>query len=164
VGLRTPLQTAEKLKLEHGVALPSLAAAGAMVEIAQIAGKESRKVPVQELSLIIEPRLTEIFYLAAQELAKIGYRGPLPAGVVLTGGVSLLRGATELAEQIFNSPVRIAQPSYVGVKSPIYSTGVGIIHYVQRNHLTSSRERRRKGPALPGFISRIRSWFMEAFD
>lgn len=164
VGLRTPLQTAEKLKLEHGVALPSLAAAGATVEISQIAGKESRKVSVQELSLIIEPRLTEILYLAAQELAKIGYREPLPAGVVLTGGVSLLRGAPELAEQIFNSPVRMAQPGYVGVKSPIYSTGVGIIHYVQRNHLASGRVGRRKGPALPGIISRIRSWFMETFD
>jgi cell division protein FtsA len=164
VGLRTPLQTAEKLKLEHGVALPSLAAGGAMVEIAPIAGKEARKVPVQELAQIIEPRLTEILYLAAQELEKMGYRDPLPAGVVLTGGVSLLRGAVDLAEQIFRSPVRMAQPGYVGVKSPIYSTGVGIIHYVQRNHLASVRERRRKSPALPGLIHRIRSWFMETFD
>lgn len=164
VGLRTPLQTAEKIKLEHGVALPSLVTGSAVVEMTPIAGKESRKVPVEELVQIIEPRLTEILCLAAQELGKMGYRNPLPAGVVLTGGVSLLRGTIELAEQIFSSPVRMAQPGYVGVKSPVYSTGVGIIHYVQRNHLVSGRERRRKGPALSGIMQRIRSWFTETFD
>ena len=164
VGLRTPLQTAEKLKLEHGVALPSLLSAGAMLELPQITGKESRRVAAQELAMIIEPRLTEILHLAAQELGKMGYRAPLPAGVVLTGGVSLLRGTVELAEEIFAAPVRVAQPGYVGVKSPIYSTGVGIIHYVQRTQLAGSRERWGKGSARPGILSRIRAWFMEMFD
>jgi cell division protein FtsA len=164
VGLRTPIQVAEKLKVEHGVALYSLSDKEGSIELQQISGKESRKIQVQELASIIEPRVVEILHLAAQEVEKMGYRDPLPAGVVLTGGVSLLQGVTELAEQVFDSSARVAQPGYVGVKSPIYSTGVGIIHYVKRTHMASSRDYRGRRQVLPGIFNRVRTWLIEMFD
>lgn len=164
VGLRTPIQTAEKLKLQHGVALLSLATNEATVELAQISGKEARKVSVAELAMIIEPRLVEILHLASRELEKMGVNEPLPAGVVLTGGVSLLRGIVELSEQVFDSSVRLSQPGYVGVKSPIYSTGVGIIHYIQKAHPYGYRDSRGSRQMLPGLFNKIKSWFMEMFD
>lgn len=164
VGLRTTIQTAEKLKLAHGVAMPGLAPEGTSIELPQITGKDSRKVAVRELAMIIEPRIVEILHLAAQELDKMGIREPLPAGVVLTGGVSLTRGIVELTEQIFQSSARVAQPGYVGVKSPIYSTAVGIIHYAQQNHMISARDYRGGRHALPGIFSKVRSWFVEMFD
>jgi len=164
VGLRTTIQMAEKLKLEHGVALASLVPENVTAELPQLSGKDVRKVAIRELGMIIEPRLVEIMHLAAKELDKMGYREPLPAGVVLTGGVSLTRGIAELSEEVFRAPVRVAQPGYVGVKSPIYSTAVGIIHYVQHAHMFVGREHRGGRKALPGFLQRIKAWFVEMFD
>ncbi|MDW7652432.1 MAG: cell division protein FtsA [Bacillota bacterium] len=164
VGLRTTLQAAEKLKLEHGAALPALVPQNAEVELSQLAGKEARKIPVRELASIIEPRIVEILHIAAQELENMGFREPLPAGIVLTGGVSLTRGMVELTEQIFDSSARVAQPGYVGVKSPIYSTAVGIIHYVQHAHMFNVREYRGGRMALPGIFNKVKTWFIEMFD
>jgi cell division protein FtsA len=164
VGLRTTIQTAEKLKLEHGVALPGMAPENAMVELPQLTGKEPRKIPVSDLAMIIEPRLVEILHLAAQELQKMGFREALPAGVVVTGGVSLTRGIVDIAEHIFQASVRVAQPGYVGVKSPIYSTAVGTIHYVQHAHMFTVREHRGGRNALPGIFNKVKTWLVEMFD
>ncbi|MCW3491230.1 cell division protein FtsA [Dethiobacter alkaliphilus] len=164
VGLRTSIETAEKLKREHGVALPSMAVEGDSINLPPLAGKEPQTIKAQELAMIIEPRLVEMLQLAAQELNKMGFREPLPAGVVLTGGVSMMPGLVDLAEQIFDSSVRIAQPAYVGVKSPIYSTAVGIIHYVQHAHMFTPKEYRGGRVALPGIFNKVKSWFVEMFD
>lgn len=164
VGLRTSIQNAEKIKLEHGVAIPSMATDGATIELPQLSGKDPQTIQAKDLAMIIEPRLVEMLQLAAEELNKMGLREPLPAGVVLTGGVSLTPGLVDLAEQIFDSSVRLAQPSYVGVKSPIYSTAVGIIHYVQHAHMFSERDYRGGHNALPGIFNKVKSWFVEMFD
>ena len=164
VGLRTTLQHAERLKLDHGVALQSMAPEGAMLELPHISGKEARKVQKKELAMIIESRLVEILQMAVEALAEMGIKEPLPAGIVLTGGVSLTDGLPDLAEQIFQSAVRAAQPGYVGVKSPIYSTAVGIIHYIQHTQLHNLREYKGGRTALPGFFGRVKSWFLEMFD
>lgn len=163
VGLRTPIQTAEKLKIEHGVAIPALAVEGA-VDLPQIAGRDSRKVPLKDLAMIIEPRVVEMLKMAAQELAKMGFKDSLPAGVVLTGGVSLMRGVPELAEHIFQTTARVAQPNYVGVKSPIYSTGVGILHYARHATMFTQREYRGGRQNLSGLLEKVKSWFVEMFD
>ena len=142
VGLRTTLVTAEKIKLEHGAASIKAIGEQATIELPQISGKEARKVPAQDLVLIIEARLAEILHMAHEELLHLGYQEPLPAGVVLTGGVSLMPGIAELAEQIFQTTARVAQLA-MWVKSPIYSTAVGIIHYAQHTICT------RKGVSWP---------------
>ena len=164
VGLRTTIQNAEKLKLEHGMAIPGMVAENATVELPQLTGKEPRKVLVRELAMIIEPRVVEILHLAQQELLKLGIREQLPAGVVLTGGVALTRGIVDLTERIFGASARVAQPGYVGVRSPIYSTAVGIIHYLKHAHMFSTREHKRGRLALPGIFAKIKTWFMEMFD
>jgi cell division protein FtsA len=163
VGLRTPINVAEKFKLDHGVALPTLAQDGITVELQHIAGKEARKVMAKDLAMIIEPRVSEMLQMAANELRKMGYAESPPAGIVLTGGVSLLHGTAELAEQIFDTSARVAQPGYIGVKSPIYSTGVGIIHYVQHAHAVSSKERRNSRLVFPDLFQRVKSWFVDMF-
>jgi len=164
VGLRTTLVTAEKIKLEHGAASIKAIGEQATIELPQISGKEARKVPAQDLVLIIEARLAEILHMAHEELLHLGYQEPLPAGVVLTGGVSLMPGIAELAEQIFQTTARVAQPGYVGVKSPIYSTAVGIIHYAQHTHLYEAKEYRGRRNAIPGFFNKVKSWFMDMFE
>jgi len=92
----------------------------------------------QVLGEIIEPRLEEILSLANREIVRSGYEDLLAAGIVLTGGTSILEGITELGEQIFNMPVRRGSPSDVGgitdiVNSPIYATGVGLVIHGNNN-------------------------------
>lgn len=164
VGLKTTLQNAERLKLDHGIAARHLAADDKAIELPQISGKKPRIVPVKELAMIIESRLVEILHIAAEELADMGYQEPLPGGIVLTGGVSLTRGIVELAEQVLQSSVRVAQPGYVGVKSPIYSTAVGIIHYIQHTQMHNLRGFRGSRASILGFFLKIKNWLLDMFD
>jgi len=137
VGMKTNFDVAEKVKTEYGFADASIVTDEREIEIDSISGKEKHTISVKELSTFIEPRIQEIMQLCKGEMAKMGYNQLPPGGVVLTGGVSLMQGITELAEHYFDSSVRVAQPEYLGVKSPIYSTAVGIIHYVIRNQGSS---------------------------
>jgi cell division protein FtsA len=78
--------------------------------------------------------MEEIYHLVLQEIRRSGYDGLLPAGVVLTGGASLLPGARQLASQVMGLPARIAQPqNLVGlvdqINSPAFSTSVGLLEW-----------------------------------
>jgi cell division protein FtsA len=134
IGLRTPLEEAERLKCSYGSALASLVDAAQMINVPGVAGRESKEVSRSVLASIIEPRMEEIFSLVARELKKGHFSGELASGVVLTGGGSLLYGAAELAEQIFDLPTRLGAPLCFENNSditpgPAYSTGVGLIQY-----------------------------------
>lgn len=164
VGLRTTIEQAERLKIDYGKAHVSMIDSEEEIEIVNVGGKEKRKVTQKLLCSIIEPRVQETMLLAREELEKMGYVGSLPAGIVLTGGVSLMKGVAELAEEVFESSVQIAQPDYVGVTSPVYSTGVGIIHYVQKTHMIPSGRKKEMKLVFPKFMDRIKNWFLEIFD
>src|SRR5207249_4801838 len=76
----------------------------------------------------------EIFVLIMRELQHNHYLDMLGAGIVLTGGGALLRGAAELAEQVFGVPVKVGVPKGFGglmssVATPIHATGVGLVQY-----------------------------------
>ncbi|RQD74132.1 MAG: cell division protein FtsA [Candidatus Syntrophonatronum acetioxidans] len=163
VGLRTTIEQAETIKIDYGKALTSLVESEEEIEIKNVGGKEKNTVTENIIASIIEPRVQEIIYLAREELEKMGYLKALPAGVVLTGGVSMMKGVAELTEEVLESSVQVAQPEYVGVKSPVYSTGVGIIHYVLKSHMLPTSKKETK-MALPQFFTRIKNWFLEIFD
>ncbi|GKT30690.1 hypothetical protein ADUPG1_001640, partial [Aduncisulcus paluster] len=96
------------------------------------------------LAEICEPRCEEILSLVDQELVRSGYKNMIAAGVVLTGGTSLVDGMQELAEQIFDLPVRIGYPAGVGglkdvVSSPKYATAVGLLMYGAEKKAALSR-------------------------
>ena len=131
-GLRTPLADAEKIKIKYGCAFSALIAKEETIEVPSVGGREPREVSRQILGRIVAPRMEEILTLAYKEIVKSGYEDILAAGVVLTGGTALLEGITELAEQIFNMPVRRGRPTGIGglndvVNSPMYATGVGLV-------------------------------------
>jgi cell division protein FtsA len=93
----------------------------------------------QELAHIIEARVEEVFTLTLQEIKRSGYDGLLPAGMVLTGGTSALPGIKRVAAEVLNLPVRTAQPENLTglvdkLKSPAYSTGVGLLHWALSMH------------------------------
>ena len=167
IGLRTPVNSAEKIKKEWGVAVSDLVDPNEMIEVPAVGGRKPTQIPRQLLAEIIEPRMEEIFILVKNELEKHEFRDLLAGGVVLTGGASMLEGTEKLAERVFEMPVRIGVPCNVGglvdeISTPEYATGVGLVLY----GLKSQPERfiENKGPGLFSNIKkRMAEWFGEFF-
>ena len=109
IGLRTPVDQAETLKLTHGAARASIVDPEEMIVVPGIAGRTPREVSRNVLATIIEPRMEEIFSLVAKELRSSGVGGVITGGIMLTGGGSLLPGTVDLAESIFDLPARLGQ-------------------------------------------------------
>ncbi len=139
VGLRTPMAGGGEDQAEIRL-LPDLhGRQGRDHRGALVGGREPRVLSRQLLAEILEPRVEEIFTLVNREMVKCGFEDLIASGVVLTGGTAILPGMPELAEQIFNLPVRRGVPQDIGglvdvVNSPVYATGVGLVMYGSRNH------------------------------
>jgi cell division protein FtsA len=164
VGLRTPMSEAEKVKIKYGCACTPMIPQDEMIEVPSVGGREPRRVSRQVLGGIIEPRMDEILNLVCREIVKSGFEDRLAAGIVLTGGTAILEGITELAEHIFNMPVRRGYP--IGVtgpeemNSPLYATAVGLILYGSRQY---SRNGRSEGSRIRGVMRRGKKWFSDFF-
>jgi cell division protein FtsA len=167
VGLRTAAADAEGLKRRYGCALTSLVAAEETVDVPSVGGRKARQLSRQILSEIIQPRVEEIFTLVARDLARAGFRDAATAGVVVTGGTSILEGVPEVAERVFDLPVRRGAPDVGGalgetVKSPIYATGVGLALYgLSRRVAAATAPADVRG--LRGRVRRVTGWFAEMF-
>jgi cell division protein FtsA len=134
IGLRTPVDQAEEIKRIYGCALSSLPDSDEMMEVPAVGDGEPKQISRNVLASIIEPRMEEILSLTLQEMKKCHCFDLLATGIVLTGGGSLMPGVVELAERIFDVPVRSAKPKGVSgmeelIINPIYSTGVGLVLY-----------------------------------
>ena len=166
VGLRTPLPEAEKIKRKNGCALSSMVDEDETIEVASVGGRKPRLMARRILSEILQPRAEEIFHLVWDEIRRAGYEKSLNSGIVLTGGGAILEGMPEIAEQIFDLPIRRAMPSEVGglsdhISSPVFATPVGIGLYAHRNRVV---EPIRSGSgALAVVVGRLRSIFKEFF-
>jgi cell division protein FtsA len=137
-GLRTSLKYAEEIKVHAGCALSSMVSMDEKIEVPGLGDRGKRMVGRQLLSAIIEPRVAELFSLVNKQITKSAVKKMLGAGVVLTGGSSMLEGIRELAEQVFDLPVRIGVPHSVEglvevVNHPMYSTGVGLLYHTAEN-------------------------------
>jgi cell division protein FtsA len=171
VGLRTPFEEAERIKKRFGVASARLLGSDDILTVPSVGGRRPREVSRKLLCEIIEPRAEEILSLARQELAKGRLEGRIPCGVVLSGGCAALAGIGELAEEIFESPVRVGLPTHVGglqdvVRDPMYATGVGLALYGahQDRGLGVSRFRIRDESIFRRVRQRMREWFYGEFD
>ncbi len=171
VGLRTPGIEAERLKKKYGCALTSLVKRDETIEVPSVGGRQPRILSRQILAEIIQPRVEEIYQMAAREIVKSGFEDVLASGVVITGGATILEGMTELAEQTFNLPIRRGYPMGIGglvdvVNSPMYATGVGLVLYgFKHQHEAGEARRFRVGePRLFAKVAqRMKSWFAEFF-
>jgi cell division protein FtsA len=133
-GLRLPIPQAEDTKLQHGHAIRADISEDEHFLIRPFGEEGPVKVSRNDLAHIIEARVGEIFSLMLQEIKRSGYDGLLPAGMVLTGGVSALPGIRKLASQVMGIPVKVAQPEgMVGMVdqlySPAYTTSVGLLRW-----------------------------------
>jgi cell division protein FtsA len=167
VGLRTPMAEAEKIKQAYGCCLTSMVGRDETIEVPSVGGREARVLSRQLLAEILEPRVEEIFTLVNREIIKSGYEDLIASGVVITGGSSILPGMPELAEQIFNLPVRRGLPQGIGglidvVNSPIYATGVGLVKYGSKN-MHRPQFKIGQDNVFEKVIVRMKEWFSEFF-
>ena len=168
IGLRISIDTAEKIKLEHGLALSARVGKRDELDLAEFEGGESNFVSKKYISEIIEARVEEIFDKIDGELKKIDRSGKLPAGIVLTGGGSKLPELVELAKRKLRLPASIGQP--VGIISaidkindPAFTTAIGLVLW--GNQLASRPGKGMMGKifkSLPSFKSlsgQAKKWF-----
>jgi cell division protein FtsA len=166
VGLRTGIPDAEKVKRKSGCALSAMVDEDETIEVASVGGRKPRVIARRILSEILQPRAEEIFHLVWDEIRRAGYEKSLNSGIVLTGGGSILEGMPEIAEQIFDLPIRRGSPTGVGgladhVSSPTFATPVGLALYAHRNR---APEPVRVGAGAFGRVAgRLRGIFREFF-
>ena len=168
IGLRTPLPNAEELKISTGSALVA-AVSDDTIKVASVGGRQPRTITKRALAEIIEPRMGELLELVYREIQTSGYGDMAPAGVVVTGGAAMLEAMPELAEQIFDMPVRIGYPRQVRgladkVKDPIYATGVGLILHGAKEHRSGEGARRFiKANHFNRILKRMKDWLTTYF-
>jgi cell division protein FtsA len=166
VGLRTPIPEAERIKKKHGCALASLVGEEDTVEVPTVGGRKPRVLSRTLLCEIIQPRVEEIFALIAEEFARSAFDRSLHAGIVLTGGGSMLEGIQEVAERTLNMPVRRGAPVGLGglaeaVATPQHSTVVGLAMYGARQRLRAPMKMphpfvlSRMGDMVKGWLSEL---------
>jgi cell division protein FtsA len=164
---RTPLSHAEDIKVQYACALKQLVSMEENIDVPSVGGRPARSMSRHTLSEVVEPRYQELFELIQDEIRESGLEDQIAAGYVLTGGTSKMEGVLEFAEEIFQMPVRIANPlSVQGLKEyvndPSYATVVGLLHYgMQATSEVESATNKRE--SVGDFWSRIHAWFKGEF-
>lgn len=167
-GLRTPLAAAEKIKIKYGCCLGDLVRDDELIEAPSVGGREARRISRRVLADICEPRMDEILRLVDQAIARSGYKDMLGAGVVLTGGSSLLEGCQELGEEIFRRPTRVGLPLRISglkdvVNSPKCATAVGLLRYGAEHERYGQRRfiSRSESGMFETILAKMKRWFMD---
>ncbi|MFC1855713.1 cell division protein FtsA [Thermodesulfobacteriota bacterium] len=168
-GLRTPIADAEKIKVQNGCSYAAMVGRDEMIEVPNIGTNKPRMIPKRVLAEIIEPRMQEIFSLANREILKSGYEDLIAAGVVVTGGSSMVEGIPELAEQVFEMSVRRGTPLNVGgltdiVDNPMYATGVGLVNYGWKHgDAGQGKFKNHENNIFSKVTQRMKQWIKEFF-
>lgn len=137
IGLNTSVPDAEQIKKAHGCAYVPLVNDRDVVEVSFSGNHETERMRRLDICEIIEPRAEEILQMVLSELNESGYAGDMISHVVLTGGTASLEGIVELAEEVFQVPVRRGIPSGLEglseiVKSPVHATGAGLLLFAAK--------------------------------
>ncbi len=166
VALRTPTQLAEGIKLEHACCLSQLVTTDDMIEVPSMGERAPQQLARQNLAEVVQNRYEELFELVHDRLQRSGLENLVSSGIVLTGGSAQIQGAVDLAEEVFQMPVRLgAAHGVIGpaavISSPAYATAVGLLlfghrHQALKENLAIPDDSRR-------LFERMKSWFKGNF-
>ena len=167
IGLRITKNEAERVKKRYGFAIGSLVESEELIEVEMMQGEDLQVIRLSDLVLIIESRMRELFMLINHEIETHQLQKCMTNGMVLTGGGSLLTGARELAEDIFDCPVRIGKPRVLfdlveTLQSPLYATGYGLLVHVMRNE-KKVKMQLQEGPLTQRVFERMKLWISDFF-
>lgn len=168
VALRTPTKYAEEIKIKHGSVLPVPAEQNETIDLPSVAQRTPRQLSTKILSEVIHARYEELFMLVLAELRRSGLEDSIASGMVITGGASQVDGAIELAESVFQMPVRIGLPQHVrGLSdvrdSPSYATGVGLLLYGYRQQYEVGNPENTSRSSVRSAWGRVKNWFQGNF-
>ena len=168
IALRVPITLAEEIKKAHGSAMEDRVDPEEEIEIPTGADRLPARYSRRELARVIELRMAEILSLVRRHVDRSGVRRFLGSGVVLTGGACLTEGTVELAQKIFNLPVRIGKPTGISgiaeaLDSPLYATGAGLAQYGYRSRMEGKTSRFKGTSRIAGIVDRVRQWLTSRF-
>lgn len=168
IGIRTSIDTAEKLKIEYGSTIPEDVNERETIDLSLLSKLDTHLVSKKQVVEIIEARYHEIFLLVKDELARIHRDGMLPAGVILTGAGSKISGVIDLARETLNLPAQIGFPqNYDGVvdkiDDPAYATAIGLLIWGSRFEGRHHSGLGLKGMNLKKGINGVKNWFKNLF-
>ena len=133
-GCSVTQEQAEKLKVRFGSALSEEIVDNRIITIPGLMGREPKEISEKNLARIIQARVEEIFEYVMWDIHRSGYENKLVAGIVLTGGGSLLKNLELLAEYQTGLAARIGYPTehlsshYMDeVSNPMFSTSMGLV-------------------------------------
>lgn len=163
---------AEQLKKEYGYATEDSIIRDEDIYIKGVGARGNIKIPITLLTQIISIRMRELFSLIDNELRHTGFKNKIKAGIVLTGGGSLLRGCTELAEEVFGMPTRMGVPLEFGdglskeIESPEFATVAGLVKGIPgsagEDEVNVTKEKKTKSPIkLNSVFKKIQEFFDE---
>jgi cell division protein FtsA len=156
--LHASIESAESVKKKHASVFPNITKKE-WIEISSMSDQMKHSIPKDALAEVVGARYEELFKLVRQELQSFGYWDQIPAGIVLTGGASHVGNALELAQQIFQKPIRHGFPHYHGnmgamLRHGSHATGVGLICYGYQHTLNSVPV-----STFQSIYQRMKSWF-----
>ena len=136
--IRCPLDKAESIKCEYGIAKESLALDEKNISIIGKNGRNDLEISQKDIAKIIEPRMKEIFIMAKNEISNTEHDDNLTFGIVITGGGSKLKHIEDLASDIFQQDIKLGQPHSINgindiITNPRYATTIGLIKYALEN-------------------------------
>jgi len=162
---------AESLKKEYGYAIEDAIIKEQDIIMKNPAGRGSVKIPITLLTQIISVRMRELFMIIDNELRHTQLKSKIKSGIVLTGGGSLLRGCTDLAEEVFGLPTRIGFPLNLGsglsneIESPEFATVAGLIKGIPgATSSTTWIETKDKDTNKKKMVSKFLTKIKEVFD
>lgn len=174
LGLSVLDDQAETLKRNHGESYADLIHTDEVITVPGIAGRPPKEITKSILAKIIQARMEEILEIVSIEIKRSGYSESLSAGVVLTGGGSLIMNITTLGNEILGMDAKVGIPLGITgglveeVNSPIYATGVGlVVHALQtgtntnKTMIPSSAKAASVEQVMAKIADRMKSWFKE---
>lgn len=166
------MDSAERLKREAASCWLESVDSDELIVVPGIGGREPTEIPRRKLCAIVQPRMEEIFLMTKEKLDKSGFLKDIKAGIVLTGGASLMAGAKELAESVFGVPVHIGAPPVIGgleseYRNPAFATAVGLVLLEADAQLAADPSRGQQAPrkekSRASNLGKIVSWLKDKF-
>ncbi len=165
--LRTTLKDAERVKQEYGSTQRSLLRPAELIEVELVHGVEMTTITIDEITKVIEPRVAELLMMIQKEIDQHHLEHMMPAGMVLTGGGSLLHGMKESVQLALRIPARLGYPHVPpmfkeALGNPMYATGYGLL----LNVLKKSKGiplHDASAPLMNRIMYRMKSWVADFF-
>ncbi|MFP8487587.1 cell division protein FtsA [Gracilimonas sp. Q87] len=174
LGLSVLDDQAETLKRKHGECYADLIEEDEVITVPGIAGRPPKEITKSILAKIIQARMEEILEIVGIEIKRSGYADAMSAGVVITGGGSLIKNICPLANEILGLDAKVGIPLGITgglkeeVNSPIYATGVGLVMHALRSGTANNQAMipdSTKGTnveqVMQKITERMKSWFKE---